>query len=60
MADRSGQWGIEYDPEGRELTVTFPNGVPYIYEGVEPDVVERFQKAESKGTFFNQFIRGIY
>jgi hypothetical protein len=42
------------------MSITFPNGRTYEYDNVPPDLHERFQKAESKGTFFNTFIRGQY
>jgi KTSC domain-containing protein len=44
----------------RGLVVTFTNGNTYQYLGV-PDAVHRaFLAAPSKGTFFNEEIRGPY
>lgn len=35
-------------------------GKKYSYLGVNQDVVERFKNSESKGKFFNQYIRNKY
>lgn len=44
-----------------ELMVQFRNsGAWYIYYDVEPEVWNRFKHAESKGGFFNEFIKGCY
>ena len=42
------------------MTVVFPNGRSYEYDGVPPDIYENFQKADSKGSYFNTYIRGSY
>lgn len=60
MADASGQWNGRYDPERQELVVTFPNGRSYTFEGVPPEIAEGFEQAESKGTYYNTNLRGIY
>jgi hypothetical protein len=51
---------IEYEPERRELTVTFVTGRVYRYYKVEPEVAEAFRIAASKGRFFNLRIRDQY
>jgi hypothetical protein len=49
---------IEYDPEARELRVTFvPTGKRYAYRNVPLETYDEFIHAFSKGTFFNRFIR---
>lgn len=66
-------WEIVYTPEStalsvisyceaaRELQVQFRNsGAWYIYYDVEPEVWDRFKHADSKGSFFNEFIKGYY
>ncbi len=52
---------IGYDPEGHVLTVIYrAAGDQYIYEGVPPEVYQRFLTADSKGAFFNSEIRTQY
>lgn len=46
------------DPRG--LVVTFTTGKTYRYFGVPPEVHRAFLAAASKGTFFNEEIRGPY
>jgi len=49
-----------YDPETRELRITFVTGRRYLYADVPPAVVAAFDTAESKGRFFNRRIRDRY
>lgn len=51
---------IDYDPDKRELTVTFVTGRIYHYYKVEPEVAEAFRIAASKGRCFNLRIRDQY
>jgi hypothetical protein len=51
---------FRYEPDTRELKVTFVNGRLYVYEDVPPEVAAAFQTAFSKGTFFNHKIRDRY
>lgn len=60
MAEQRGQWQIAYDKESQSLTITFPNGMPYTFEAVPPDIAEKFQAADNKGQFYNSYIRGSY
>lgn len=46
-----------YDPDRRELKITFQSGRRYVYEGVPPEVHEAMKGAFSKGEFFNEHIR---
>ena len=57
---KSASLTAEYDPNTQELIVTFSNGVPYSHTGFPPDQWSEFEKAPSKGRFYNQRIRGIY
>jgi KTSC domain len=49
-----------YDPEKSELWITFVSGRRYVYGGVPQDVVDAFNAAPSRGTFFNSEIRDDY
>lgn len=49
-----------YDEDHSRLTVTFVNGRVYEYYLVPPSVAAAFQRARSRGTFFNRFIRDRY
>ena len=52
---------IRYNFFYTELKVQFRNsGIWYIYYDVEPEVWDRFKHADSKGSFFNEFIKGNY
>jgi hypothetical protein len=46
--------------EPSSCTITFRNGLRYHYAEVPPDLLHRFRRAESKGQFFNEYIRGQY
>jgi hypothetical protein len=49
-----------YDSEKSELWITFVSGRRYVYSGVPQDVVDAFNAAPSRGTFFNSEIRDDY
>jgi hypothetical protein len=51
---------FDYEPEHARLTVTFTTGRIYQYFMVPPTVAADFQRAFSKGTFFNRHIRDHY
>ena len=51
---------LNYDPERAQLTVTFVTGRIYRYFLVPHDCVGRFASAQSKGHFFNKYIRDKY
>ena len=48
---------FRYDPERRELQVTFVTGRRYAYFGVPQQEVDAFRAATSKGRYFNARIR---
>lgn len=50
---------VEHDGRDR-LTVTFVSAKRYVYRGVPPDIFRGLVEAESKGVFFNRFIRDAY
>lgn len=57
---------ISYNTKRKELTVTMAYGPPknhyevYVYYNVPLDVFQEFNKASSKGGFFNNNIRDQY
>jgi lysyl-tRNA synthetase class 2 len=48
---------FRYDPEARELHITFVSGRRYAYADVPAEVAEEMRLAFSKGSFFNRRIR---
>ena len=59
--DSSAIAKIEHDPRSMILTVWFHGrGAPYEYFGVPARVYEAFLASESKGRFFNEWIRDQY
>ncbi|REC66564.1 KTSC domain-containing protein [Chryseobacterium flavum] len=46
-----------YFPETEVLRIIYQSGAVYDYFKVSPDVVEKFGKARSKGTFLNKVIK---
>lgn len=51
---------IGYDPEARLLEIEFKENRIYQYQDVEPDVYERFMRADSYGEFFFASINKHY
>ena len=52
---------FNYFPDTQELDVSFVGtGKTYTYSGVEPEVLQSFRRARSKGSFFNRRIRDNY
>lgn len=52
---------IGYDEATNTLSVLFlKNKSAYFYAGVPKEVFDLFLAAESKGTFFNQAVKGSY
>jgi hypothetical protein len=49
-----------YDPDARQLHVTFVSGRRYRYDEVPADVAREMQLAFSKGQFFNRRIRDVF
>lgn len=60
LANSASGLMASYDTESQALTVVFPNGRRYVYEGVPPDLWRGLQEAGSAGKFFNDNIRGVY
>ena len=51
---------FSYDPDARQLRVTFVSGRRYRYDDVPPDVAQEMRLAFSKGQFFNHRIRDAF
>ena len=51
---------FDYEPDECRLTVLFTSGRVYVYDDVPADVADDFDRAVSKGAFFNRFIRDRY
>jgi hypothetical protein len=51
---------FDYDPESRQLWVKFVSGKTYVYDRVPEELPDAFRAAQSKGAFFNRFIRDRY
>ena len=58
--DSSNVDALKYDPQGGDLHVRFKNGSEYIYEGVDPDLVEALFHSSSVGRFLNENIKGTF
>jgi len=48
-----------YDSNSKELTLTFKNGRRYKYTGVMKEIYSGFEKADSNGKYFNQYIKHL-
>lgn len=51
---------FEYDPETKTLEIRFVSGAVYDYYEVPAAIYQKFKTAQSKGTYFNQFIKAMY
>lgn len=51
---------VDYDPETKELRITFTRGFTYTYYGVPASVYAGLLNASSVGTYFNDHIRDRY
>jgi hypothetical protein len=49
--------GATFNPQTKELRITFHRGRTYAYQNFDPVLWEAFVAAESKGTFFQQVIK---
>ena len=52
--------GYEYEPNTKTLTIEFKRGDLYNYYKVDQYLVEQLYEAESKGTYFGQYIEKFY
>ena len=49
-----------YDPETREMELTFTSGRSYTYNEVPQETFDALASAPSAGRYFNNFIKDIY
>ena len=49
-----------YQKETHSLIVVFVSGMVYRYKDVPEKIYNKMKEAFSKGTFFNEFIKGKY
>ena len=48
-----------YETQKKDLTITFKNGRRYKYSGVMKEIYSGFEKAESQGKYFNEYIKPL-
>ncbi|MBO9594963.1 MAG: KTSC domain-containing protein [Niabella sp.] len=51
---------VDYNPETKTLEIRFVSGAVYHYHKVPAAIYQKFKTAQSKGTYFNQFIKDVY
>lgn len=49
-----------YDTDTKTLSITYPSGTTYDYEGVPKDVFDEFEAAPSAGRYLNAVIKPTY
>ena len=60
LRNSSSGWQAGYDEGTQTLTIVFPNGQPYEFTGVPPDVWKGLLEAPSAGAYYHNYIRGQY
>ena len=60
VQDSSAISDIVYREQTGDLFVFFVDGTSYIYDGVPQSVADAFMSADSKGRYFNKFIRPYF
>jgi hypothetical protein len=55
--DSSMMTDVAYDEDSGELDITFTSGKTYRYLNVPPDIHAGLLEAESKGQYFNDYIK---
>ena len=51
---------IKYDPVSAILRITYVSGIIYDYKEVPVRIYEEMKRAESKGKYLNEHIKGNY
>lgn len=51
---------IEYDKEQSRLKIVFVSGLDYVYYKVPEEVYNELIVSGSKGTYFNEYIKGRF
>jgi hypothetical protein len=49
-----------YNPDSKELIVTFANDTDYLYSDVDENTVQEFFSSDSHGKYFNNNIKNKY
>jgi len=57
--DSSNLVSVGYEPSTRTLEIEFKGGAVYQYPNIDPKLYKGLISAESKGKFFNFFIRSL-
>lgn len=57
---RSNVTNHSYNPETKELSVTFHNGRTYTYLDIPKDLADGFENTSSRGGFLHKHIIGTY
>jgi hypothetical protein len=60
FVDSSNIEAIGYEPDQNELHVRFLTGETYVYSEVPQDVFDQLVYSDSKGSYFNRFIKPVY
>ncbi len=58
--DSSNIEAIGYDDDTQELHVKFLSSGYYIYQGVPRQIFDEMMMAQSKGSFLNREVKGVY
>lgn len=51
---------VDYNQTSRELTITFTSGGTYTYYDVPPAIYTALLASNSKGRYYNKFIKDKY
>jgi hypothetical protein len=51
---------VEYNPNTKELSITFNSGRTCVYSGVSKETYEGLLQSDSQGKYFNQYIKDRY
>ncbi len=51
---------IGSEVDNPDLYIRFHSGAEYVYHDVPEDVLFELMDADSKGKYFNQYIKGVY
>jgi hypothetical protein len=51
---------FKYEPDSNRLLIQFQSGRRYAYFDVPPDVYAALRRANSRGSYFNKWVRDRY
>ena len=58
--DSSFIQSAEYDKSTKKLILRMKNGSQYVYENISPKRFKNFMNSDSKGKYFNEYIKPNY